>query len=197
MDLADLSASTCSPLMTADDSTIHSEPVTDNLMMLHFLWILRLLRLWCEKILMVCYSMLFTFSQTVHFSFWKNPDSTCQLMTDLTWKYVLVFQASASQNHQKNSHILNNFPKQRKRMPMSSEWRLLGSPKSNRSEFGCWSGANKWWYLRRKSPKMESCICGCFQKSGVPQKGWFIMENLIKMDDLGGPPLFLETPSSI
>ena len=29
---------------------------------------------------------------------------------------------------------------------------------------------------------------------GVPQNGWFIMENLIKMDDLGGPPLFLETP---
>ena len=27
-----------------------------------------------------------------------------------------------------------------------------------------------------------------------PQNGWFIMQNLIKMDDLGGPPLFLETP---
>ena len=33
-----------------------------------------------------------------------------------------------------------------------------------------------------------------FPKIGVPQNGWFILETPIKMDDLGGPPLFLETP---
>ena len=29
-----------------------------------------------------------------------------------------------------------------------------------------------------------------FPKIGVPQNGWFIMENLIKMDDLGGTTIF-------
>ena len=30
-----------------------------------------------------------------------------------------------------------------------------------------------------------------FRKILVPQNGWFILENLLKMDDLGGnPPIF-------
>ena len=36
--------------------------------------------------------------------------------------------------------------------------------------------------LRRK----EHQIIWVFPKIGVPQNGWFIIENLIKMDDLGG-----------
>ena len=35
-----------------------------------------------------------------------------------------------------------------------------------------------------------------FPKIVIPQNGWFTRENPIKMDDLGGPPLFLETPTS-
>ena len=43
----------------------------------------------------------------------------------------------------------------------------------------------RWW----KSPRNK----WVFPKIGASQNGWFIMENPIKMDDLG-VPLFLETP---
>ena len=41
--------------------------------------------------------------------------------------------------------------------------------------------------------KVHAFTTGVFPKIGVPQNGWFIMENLIKRDDLEENPLFSET----
>ena len=41
---------------------------------------------------------------------------------------------------------------------------------------------------------LEAWALWVFPKIGVPQNGWFMMENPIKKDDLGENPLFLETP---
>ena len=49
------------------------------------------------------------------------------------------------------------------------------------------------WRLGEVQGCLQDHPIWVFPKIGVPQNGWFIMENPIKMDDLG-VPLFLETP---
>ena len=61
----------------------------------------------------------------------------------------------------------------------------------------------KLWTVARHGPRwriwkttmvsMEIFHLGVSKNRGKPQNGWFIMENAIKMDDLGAT-LFLETP---
>ena len=73
---------------------------------------------------------------------------------------------------------------------IASRWRLQGT-RTNTGDMSI--STLQWWLCFPICVSIYIYIHRCFQKIWIPQNGWFIMENLIKMDDLW-VPLFLETP---
>ncbi len=67
---------------------------------------------------------------------------------------------------------------------------VSGSGCQNTADRRSLSHSRRWVAKRSQNEKGWIWV---FPKIVVPQNGWFIMENPIKMDDLG-VPLFLETP---
>ena len=73
---------------------------------------------------------------------------------------------------------------------IASRWRLQGT-RTNTGDMSI--STLQWWLCFPICVSIYIYIHRCFQIIWIPQNGWFIMENLIKMDDLW-VPLFLETP---
>ncbi len=68
---------------------------------------------------------------------------------------------------------------------------LIANDPRKRKVFRIFQNHQLSWEFFGWQPKKNIWV---FPRIGIPQNGWFTMENPIKMDDLGGPPLFLETP---